>query len=313
MERKFDVSVILVNYKTSRLTHMAIESLQRMSHYFSYEIIIVDNSMDENEYKSLYDLRSDSTTLIKASSNLGFGKANNMGAKVASGKYLFFLNTDTLLLNNAIFELYSFMEKNPDVGVCGCNLFTKESKPSHSFYREEKNLQGDLYFSGPLAYITKCLGRRNDFNYSQKPIQIRGYVCGAALMIGNETFQSLNGFDSDIFMYAEEALLCYRVIHELNMKIYNVPSGKITHLEGGSFSSISYNRAKMMVDGNYIYYCKAYGIKSALKYLKTFLHFYRTKLRLSRLFCRNKVASFKSYYDAYSSKIAEENYSIKKS
>ena len=73
------------------------------------------------------------------------------------------------------------------------------------------------------------------------------------MMIRKQVFEREGGFDKDIFMYAEETLLSYKVIHETNMKIYNVPYAKIIHLEGASYNEKSLNRIKMMVDGNWVY------------------------------------------------------------
>ena len=58
----------------------------------------------------------DKATLISAGENLGFGKANNLGAEYAKGKYLFLLNPDTLLVNNAIKILYDYIKTHPETG-----------------------------------------------------------------------------------------------------------------------------------------------------------------------------------------------------
>lgn len=231
-----DVSIIFVNYKTSSLVHDAIHSVKEHSSDFSYEIIVVDNSESEEEFNKLNDLESDDVHLIDAKSNLGFGKANNLGSKIAQGNYLFFLNTDTLLMNNAIYELKKFLDEHDDVGIVGSNLYTKDGKPNSSYYLLEKNIKNENKVSEFHTKIKKILSRkRPDFNYSEKPLKINGYVVGAALMIRKSLFDTLGGFDKDIFMYAEESLLCYRSIHEKEFKIYNVPSSKIVHFEGGEF------------------------------------------------------------------------------
>ncbi|MBR4770370.1 MAG: oligosaccharide repeat unit polymerase, partial [Clostridia bacterium] len=114
-----DVSVVFVNYFTCDLTCQAIASVRERSRGFTYEIIVVDNSCDEAEFARLTERLQGLATVIDAKGNLGFGRANNLAATKAKGKYLFFLNTDTLLLNNAIFELYAFLEQNPRAGVAG--------------------------------------------------------------------------------------------------------------------------------------------------------------------------------------------------
>ena len=74
-------------------------------------------------------------------------------------------------------------------------------------------------------------------------------------MIRKSLYDYLSGFEKSIFMYAEETLLCYRVLHETEFSIYNCPSAQIVHLEGGSFENgMNEFRAKCIADGNYIYH-----------------------------------------------------------
>lgn len=302
-----DVSIILVNYKTSKYVHDVISSIKEKSQGFSYEIIVVDNSNDINEFNKLLDLKEQEVILVDAKSNLGFGKANNLGAQFASGKYLYCLNTDTLLMNNAIFELKDFLDKHDNVAVVGSNLYTKDGKPNHSFYPMEKNLKNEKKMTGIKSTLIKFITRkRMDFNYTDIPGKIEGYVCGASLMMRKDSFIQLGGFDKDIFMYAEESLLCYRVIHELKKEIYNIPASKIIHFEGGSFEKdISYNHAKLMVDGNCVYYYKLFGKEEMVKFLKWNIHNFKKKKVISIFIKRNKHSSFVNLVNAYQDKLKE--------
>jgi GT2 family glycosyltransferase len=299
-----DVSIILVNYRTSVLTHQAIMSIVKMSFGFSYEIIVVDNSSDKTEFNKLTNLQLNNLVFVDAKENLGFGKANNLGASFAKGKYLFFLNTDTLLLNNAIFELFIFMEKNSNAGICGSNLFTLGGKPNHSFFPVEKNIKNDVRFQNIFHSIKRhCFHKIDGFNYSKRPKEIFGYICGAALMIHKIDFERLHGFDKDIFMYAEDSLLCFRTMKELGLHLYNVPTSKIVHFEGGSSLKSSQEHVRMIVDGNFIYYLKAFGLQYSKKYIKTETIFYQRKKLFSRIFRRKKYPYFSVYYYAYLHKL----------
>ena len=83
-----DVSIIYVNYKNTNLVIDSIESVKAKSFDFTYEIIIVDNSEDENIINELKQRLDDNVLIIDSKQNLGFGKANNLGSKYAKGKYL---------------------------------------------------------------------------------------------------------------------------------------------------------------------------------------------------------------------------------
>lgn len=111
-----DVSIILVNYNTTRLLLQAIDSIYEKSAGFTFEVIVVDNNSSENPEKEIREKYGDQITLISLSENIGFGKANNEGIKIAKGRYIFLLNTDTYLINNAIYILMQYMDTHLDVG-----------------------------------------------------------------------------------------------------------------------------------------------------------------------------------------------------
>lgn len=114
-----DVSIIIVNYKTPELVVECIRSIREKTTGISYEIIIVDNDSKDNSLEIFSTELEEDIKVVVANENLGFGKANNLGAQHATGKYLFLLNSDTLLINNAIQILYQYIEKNNHIGVVG--------------------------------------------------------------------------------------------------------------------------------------------------------------------------------------------------
>src|SRR5690554_917255 len=98
-----DVSIIIVNYNTCKLTQECINSIYEYTSEISFEVIVVDNaSHDESKEFLSKDTR---INYLYQTSNLGFGKANNVGLTYATGKYVFFLNSDTYLTCNIIKEL----------------------------------------------------------------------------------------------------------------------------------------------------------------------------------------------------------------
>ncbi len=299
-----DVSIILTNYKTSHLAKDAINSIIGLSSGFSYEIIIVDNTNDPDEFSRLKEMESLGVKAISSNGDLGFGKANNLGVENASGDYVFLINTDTLLINNAIFELFCFLKDRKNVGVVGANLYSKDLSPTHSFVKEEKNIDNELKDNSIIAAVRRKLShKRDDFNYSNDPIEVFGYITGAALMMRRDEFVKLGGFEKEIYMYAEEALLCYRVIHELGLKLYNVPSAKIIHLEGGSFKARSESNARNYIDGTYLYYKKAFGNQVANEMAEKFCRMYRRKLFRSKLLDKTKVETYQNLVKACQTKV----------
>ena len=95
-----DVSIIIVNYNTKNLTLQCIDSIYEKTIGVSFEIIIVDNNSTDGSQELLS--QDNRIVFVEAGENLGFGKANNLGVEKSNGKFIFFLNSDTILVNNAI-------------------------------------------------------------------------------------------------------------------------------------------------------------------------------------------------------------------
>ena len=246
-----DVSIIIVNYNTISFLTNAIDSIFEQTKDIEYEIIVVDNNSTDNSNNILTEKYGDKVIFIALSENIGFGRANNEAAKIAKGKNLFFLNPDTVLLNNAVKILSDYLDDNPKAGCCGGNLYDKDEKPTLSFYRffipsifEEIN---ELLFKIP----EKVLFLNNAyFNYTNKPLNV-AYITGADLMIKKELFVVLNGFNTDFFMYYEETELEYRLM-KINYLIISVPFAKIIHYEGKSFINNAEKLKKLFISRSII-------------------------------------------------------------
>ena len=240
-----DVSIIIVNYNTISLLTDAVDSVFEKTEGIEYEIIVVDNNSSDNSKNILAEKYGNRVNFIGLPENIGFGRANNEAVKIAKGRNIFFLNPDTILLNNAVKILSDYLDNNPRVGCCCGNLLDIDKNPTHSFSRycipsifEEIN---QLFFRlpGKLLY-----GKNTIYNNTNKPLKV-AYITGADLMIRKDIFDVHNGFDPAFFMYYEEAELEYRVKNN-NYLIISVPFAQIIHLEGKSFSNYLDRLEKML-------------------------------------------------------------------
>lgn len=225
-----DVSIIIVNYNTLYMTRECIDSIYSFTKRASFEVILVDNNSNDGSKEFFQQDRR--ITYIYENENHGFGIANNIGAKAAVGKYLFFLNSDTILYEDSIYHLFSFLEDTKDAVICGGNLVSKEKLPTSSFERFFPSISYAINellvrIPGKILY-----GKNTTFNYSKNPLKV-AYVSGADLMIKKSDFDMLKGFDENFFMYFEETDLCKRA--SKFGSIYSVPSASIIHLGGQSF------------------------------------------------------------------------------
>lgn len=230
----YDVSIIIVNYNTYSLVLQCIESVIKNTSSILYEIIVVDNNSPNREIEDLNKVFPQ-VKLILNNDNSGFGIANNIGNKEANGRFIFLLNSDTIVLDNSIYKLYEFMVENPEVGACGGNLCDKDLSPATSFTRLMPSILCDLDYFFHNIYSKILYGKNLNYCYSETPILIHGNISGADLMIAKHVFDDLGGFDENFFMYYEETDLLFRM-RDKNYHTYIVPSSKIIHLEGASES-----------------------------------------------------------------------------
>ncbi len=276
------VSTIIVNYNTKDLLKQCLESILKKVIDIDYEVIVVDNaSIDGSEVfiKSLFP----SVVWSNAGGNLGFGRANNLGAKHAQGEYLFLLNSDTILENNAIKIFYDYMltHKSEKIGAIGCYLLDAEGKV---------NLSGGV-FPSPYSEI-KYLYDRIFVKNKDRNLNI-DYITGADLFISKRIFDKTGGFDPNIFMYYEETDIQLR-INQMGYINRLIQGPRIVHLEGGSFGSniLSFNRF-MMSQRSFNYYIRKHY--KGLDYI-----IFRLTMIFIRLTILAKPWSFAERIKAYS-------------
>ena len=233
------VSIIIVNYRTPDLTQACIDSIYTHTKGVDFEIIVVDNcSMDESVNRLSKDHR---IKLIVSPRNGGFGYGNNLGMKVARGKYLFLLNSDTLLVNNAIKEFYDYAESHEPKTLYGCYLIGDDGTYRGSFH----------YFPTlTIGAFFRRLFRKQNYtpDYTDKEVEC---ICGADMFIPRIAIEECGGFDENIFLYGEEGELQLRMA-KAGYKRMLLSSPKIIHLEGKSLEQSDEKRKIMLRSHFYV-------------------------------------------------------------
>lgn len=257
MNDKVDVSIIIVSYNTQELLRGCLTSLFEKTIDIDFEVIIVDNYSSDQSVKMVKQIFP-RVKVFALRENIGFGRANNEGIRIAKGRNIFLLNPDTILLNNAVKILSDFLDSEPGAGVCGGNLYTKEEKPTHSFQMHLPTLYSeiDLLLGERLSRFR--YGDNMFFNNSGHPLNV-GYITGADMMIKKSVLTEVDYFDSDFFMYFEETELTYR-IRDAGYDIVSVPEARIVHLEGQS-CKLKERRECMFLKSRRLYLHKIYKCK----------------------------------------------------
>jgi len=268
--KKIKVSIIIVNYKVKDKLFACINSIYSSKLKTNFEIIVVDNDEVKTIEKDLLS-KFRSVIYIKSNSNLGYGGGNNLGAKYATGDYLFFLNPDTLIFNDAIAVLVNFLDKHNKAGMVAPLLLDKNNKPYE--------LQGSSELTPlkaivVLSFLNKLFPDNAFFraywlkNWNREKAKRLYSIPGTAFMIKKEVFNKIGGFDESFFLYFEELDICKRV-NVLGYEIFMEPKSKIFH-EWGASTKYSENIKEIFKKSRYLYFKKHYGFLKAL-FVESFL------------------------------------------
>jgi len=236
-----DLSIIIISFNTKKILTDCVKSVVKHLKGPKYEIIIVDNGSSDGSLERIKELGKthSQVNLIDAKTNLGFGKANNLGAKNAKGDYLLFLNSDTLIFDNAIKESLDKLKKIPHVGVFSCKLLNadKTVQASGGHFPNLGNVFAWQFFIDDLPAIGRLIPSFHPQIGSYSRDKQMDWVTGAFMIIPKKVFTQVGGFDENIFMYTEEMELCFR-LRKLGYKTVFQISPAIIHLGGASSGSV---------------------------------------------------------------------------
>jgi N-acetylglucosaminyl-diphospho-decaprenol L-rhamnosyltransferase len=164
-----------------------------------------------------------------------FGAANNLAAKEAQGKYLLFLNSDTIISSNIFPEVLNYLNKNEEVASLSPKLLLAEG-----------SLQEHIYGSFPSIW-DKLKKQKVSNDVSRVD-----WLSGAALFMRHDVFKEIGGFDERFFMYFEDIDLAKR-IKDLNLYSIYYPGVSITHLGGKSINKDKIRKKYYYTSQDYYY------------------------------------------------------------
>ena len=197
------IAIVIVNYKGYKDTFECLNSIRNI-YYPNFHVIVVDNFYNEANFKKIKS-SFPKFFFIKSKNNLGFTGGNNLGFKKAyeiGAKYILCLNNDTIVSNNILLELSSFMNCNPKYGLIGPLTLYHSSPGTISFAGGYINRN-----SGLIRFIHK--GRNLPLKISN--ITPCTFVEGSALFIRSDLIKDIGGFNEDYFLTSEESELCIKV------------------------------------------------------------------------------------------------------
>lgn len=259
-----DISVIIVNYNVKYFLEQCLCSAEKALQQVSGEIIVIDNLSTDGSMEYLPG-KFPGVKFIANEKNLGFGKACNQGLSIAGGKYILFLNPDTILPEDCLEKSIAFLESHPDAGATGIRMidgsgkFLKESKrafpsPQTSFYK--------LTGLSKLFPKSSFFSRYHLGHLDEKQNHVIDVLAGAFMLVRKEVLDKVGGFDETFFMYGEDVDLSYR-IQKAGYNNYYFAESCIIHFKGESTRKGSLNYVKMFYQAMSVFVKKHYGSQQA--------------------------------------------------
>ena len=247
-----DCSTIIVSYNTFALTREAVDSALASGGALDHEVIIVDNDSPDGSAARLREAFADDprVRVEPSGGNIGFSAANNLGAAVARGEVLFFLNPDTVVHGPAIPDLVRYLRAHPEAGAVGPRVLNTDG--SDQTCTAEAPSYGAVFRHYFLPHLGPARARR--VRGAATAVDI---VKGCSLAVRREAFDAAGGWDERTFMYAEENELCLALQERGFINVF-LPASVITH-HGGAASPDRYIEQQVLAVRNTIAFFRRRG------------------------------------------------------
>jgi len=245
-----DLSIIIVSYNTKEfLKNCLVSILSSINGKLSYEVIVVDNASSDGSVQEIQKSKvkgqnhNSKVKIIENKKNLGFSAANNIGVKQAEGRYLLFLNPDTIVYPSTLETMVEFMDKNIDAGAATCKVLLINGELDDASHRGFPTPWNSFaHFSG-LSNIFPRSRLFGGYNLGWMDLGKTHEIdscAGAFMMVRKEAGEKIGWWDEDYFFYGEDLDFCYQ-LKQKKWRIYYVPTISILHYKGvsGGIKNIS--------------------------------------------------------------------------
>ena len=230
---RMDVTVVVVSYNTREMTLACLRSIYAQTRDIRFEVLVVDNDSRDGSARAIA-AEFPQVHLIANHRNRGFAVANNQAIRLARGRYVLLLNSDTVVLAGAIQRCVSYADSAPSTGVVGCRAEWEDGRFQYTYFR----------FADLVGVLTDALliDRALSHNRSRRgrywgrvfmePRDV-DVVAGCFFLVRSEVIAQVGPLDEEFFMYGEEAEWCWR-IHQAGWQVCYYPQARIIHHGGAS-------------------------------------------------------------------------------
>ena len=248
------LSVIIVNYNVKYFLEHCLLSVVRASEGLEVEIFVVDN-MSSDGSVDMVSQRFPNIILIANKDNIGFAKANNQAVDRAKGKYILYLNPDTIVPEDCFSKCIEYMDANENVGALGCRLIDGKGQFLPESKRGFPNAQVAFFKIVGLSSIFKTSKIFNQYHLGYLPEFETNEVevlVGCFMFCRKSVIDQVGSFDTDYFMYGEDIDLSYRIKMAGFKNIY-FPETTVIHYKGESTKKGSLNYVQLFYQAMIIF------------------------------------------------------------
>lgn len=242
-----ELSVIIVNWNSKDFLRRCLASLDAHVRDVSLEVIVVDSGSFDGCGEVLAR-EFPSVKFIQSEKNIGFARANNLGARSANGQFLWFLNPDTELTKNSIRIILDKLTALPQAGAVGCKLLNSDGSLQASCVQAFPTVFNQLINSEYLRrHFPQWRIWGNTILHANPPRTEKIEVLsGACIMVKREVFEAVGGFTEQYFMYGEDADFCFKIAHA-GYGVYYTPGTSVIHHGGGCSRQAKSNFSNVMI------------------------------------------------------------------
>lgn len=253
------LSVIIVNYNVKYFLEQCLCSIVKAAYGIQTEIFVVDNNSSDGS-KKFFKEKFSNVKFIWNDANLGFAKANNIAVKQSTGKYILFLNPDTIVPEDCFKKCISFFESHADAGAIGVKMLDGSGR----FLKESKRS-----FPSPITSLYKLSGLARVFPHSKTFSKYYSgdldenknnevdVLAGAFMMISKKIIDCTGSFDEEFFMYGEDIDISFR-IQKAGYKNFYFSGTSIIHFKGESTRKGTLNYVRIFYNAMSIFARKHY-------------------------------------------------------
>lgn len=224
------LTIGIVTWNSADLLMDCLNSIKQNLTQIPYDIVVTDNGSVDNTSEMIRNHFSD-ILYIRNTRNEGVAKARNKCLLNANTKYVVLLDVDTIIHANAIETLMAFMDKHPQVGICGPKLMN----PDGTLQLSCRTFQTPLTVLFRGTFLSKKFPNSSilknhlmtDWNHdAARPVD---WLLGACHMIRAEVIQSIGMLDEKFMYLYEDVEYCWRA-RNFGWEIFYVPESQITHI-----------------------------------------------------------------------------------